>query len=186
LNLRPPGYETYVARSRNAGSRIPPSAEITFDHLRSAHAGKSLGTSCPSGNPSSGPLEATVGTTQNWQCCSVARTAMRSKWRARTRPSGTRAPPVVVKTTSAYPRAGTQMSSRTGGRAPPGSTLPRRIVPALLSVNPTGLVASRGALRITAIARRPRRPFPYTRRTPAWPGVVQPSAVTPCVAHANR
>ena len=78
------------------------------------------------------------------------------------------------------------MASRTGGRAPPGSTLPRRTDPAPSSVKPTGFAASCGALRITISVRRPGRLFPYKRRTPSSPGVVQPSAVTPFVAHASR
>src|SRR6266487_480955 len=89
-----------------------------------------------------------------------AGTSMLSKWSARTRPSGTRASPLVFMTTSVWPVAGTHTSSRTGGRAPPGSTRPTRVDRPPSSVNPIGFAASRAALRTTTRARCTRRPFP--------------------------
>jgi hypothetical protein len=41
LNLRPPGYETYVARSCNTQSGIAPRFQIVYGQLRSAQMGKS-------------------------------------------------------------------------------------------------------------------------------------------------
>ena len=113
-------------------------------------------------------------------------TPIRSTCTETTRPSSIFTRACDVSWTSVYPRPGTQTVISTGGRAPPGSTVPRTVPSPALSSKATGRGASAEAESVRTSERRPAFGWPYTRIVAGRSGRTHPSRVSARVLHASR